>query len=493
MSRWQTEFEQHPFQEKWRALLEVVPSLSVDDQTVLTAVQEMARFQKVVEFLREAIANIDVELTPKSIWDSFHGQCTPCLQEVSNYKSNRNISHIQNANQHLDNLLSYVKPYLILPEAVIKVIGASAQAYRAQMELSVSTFQKQVADAAKNIEENRVASDNLIEATQKNKSAVDALVIDLIDGNDKKKSIKSSIESVKVLIEKQAGEITDLHKAMLVDAPDSVSIKVKVEQASAAVIGAEKEIKTLLKLIQVDVGELDDFHKKVFGSIDSDGKQAGGLKSELDARVTQLDNLEAAQLTKYQALYEKIEKLLPGATSAGLAKAYEVQRRSFSVPIRNSTKLFYAAVGLMPVVAFLTSIQSIGAWSISFASHDTLEAILKSMLMKLPLMAPLIWLAVFASIRRSQYERLQQEYAHKEALAKSYESYKKQLEALLKEEGEPLQKELISKAIEAISYNASQTLDGKHRDKMPLEHALDVLASEKGQSLLDRLRKLLHL
>jgi len=57
--------------------------------------------------------------------------------------------------------------------------------------------------------------------------------------------------------------------------------------------------------------------------------------------------------------------------------------------------------------------------------------------------------------------------------------------------GEPLQRELISKAIEAIAYNASQTLDGKHRDKMPLEHALDVLTSEKGQSILERLRKLL--
>jgi hypothetical protein len=43
MSRWQTEFEQHPFQEKWRVLLEEVPSLSVDDQTVLTSVQELAR------------------------------------------------------------------------------------------------------------------------------------------------------------------------------------------------------------------------------------------------------------------------------------------------------------------------------------------------------------------------------------------------------------------------------------------------------------------
>lgn len=149
------------------------------------------------------------------------------------------------------------------------------------------------------------------------------------------------------------------------------------------------------------------------------------------------------------------------------------------------------AVVLMPIVAFLTSIQSVGLWSISFVNHETFEAILKSMLVKFPFVAPLIWLAVFASIRRSQYERLQQEYAHKEAFAKSYESYKKQLETLLKAEGETLQRELISKAIEAIAYNASQTLDGKHRDKMPLEHALDVLASEKGQSILERLRKLL--
>ena len=491
MSRWQTEFEQHPFQEKWRLLLEEIPSLSVDDQTVLTAVQELARVKKVIEYLREAIASIDVELVPKSVWDNFNGQCSPCLQEVVNYKSNRNVTHLQNTNQHLDNLLSYVKPYLILPESVIKVIGAAAQAYRAQMEISVATFQQQVAGAAKSIEVNRVASNNLIEATQKNKVAVDAIVIELIDGNDQKKSIKSSIESLKVLIEKQAAEIANLHKAMLIDAPDAVSIKAKVDQASAAITDAEQKINDLLKLTQKDVGDLDEFHKKIFGSFDSEGKPVGGLKLELDARVTQIDNLETAQLKKYNALYEKIEKLLPGATSAGLARAYEVQRRSFSIPIKNSTRLFYVAVVLMPIVAFLTSIQSVGLWSISFVNHETFEAILKSMLVKFPFVAPLIWLAVFASIRRSQYERLQQEYAHKEAFAKSYESYKKQLETLLKAEGETLQRELISKAIEAIAYNASQTLDGKHRDKMPLEHALDVLASEKGQSILERLRKLL--
>lgn len=493
MSRWQTEFEQHPFQENWRLLLEDVPTLSVDDQTVLTAVQELARLKKVVEYLREAIASIDVELVPKSVWDSFHGQCSPCRQEVANYKSNRSIGHLQNANQHLDNLLSYVRPYLILPESVLKVLGASAHAYRSQMELSVTTFQQQVSTAAQEIATDRSTAKNSISAIQKSKAAVDAFVTDLIEGSGEKKSIKRAIESTKVTIEQQAADIASLHKAMLVDAPDSVSIKSKVDQASREVISAEQKIKDLLNLTQDDVDDFDEFHKKIFGSIDSEGKTTGGLKQELDTRVTQLDNLEKVQLAKYKALYEKIENLLPGATSAGLAKAYEVQRRSFATPIKNSTKLFYAAVGLMPVIAFLTSIQSasLTQLSISFVNHETLEAIAKSMLLKLPFMAPLIWLAVFASIRRSQYERLQQEYAHKEALAKSYDSYKKQLEALLTTEKESLQKELINKAIEAIAYNASQTLDGKHRDKMPLEHALDVLSSEKGQSLLDRLRKLL--
>lgn len=493
MSRWQTEFEQHPFQENWRNLLEDVPLLSVDDQTVLTAVQELARLKKVVEYLREAIASIDVELVPKSVWDSFHGQCSPCRQEVVNYKSNRSIGHLQNANQHLDNLLSYVRPYLILPESVITVLGASAHAYRSQMELSVTTFQQQVSSAAQEIATDCTAAKNLTTAIQKSKAEVDALVSELIEGSSEKKSIKSAIESTKLAIDKQADEIASLHKAMLVDAPDSVSIKSRVDQASGEIIGAEQKIKDLLNLTRDDVDDLDEFHRKIFGSIDSEGKTTGGLKQELDTRFTQLDNLETVQLTKYAALHEKIEKLLPGATSAGLAKAYEVQRRSFSTPIKNSTNLFYAAVGLMPVIAFLTSIQSASLMplSISFVSHENLEAIAKSMLLKLPFMAPLIWLAVFASIRRSQYERLQQEYAHKEALAKSYDSYKKQLEALLTTERESLQKELINKAIEAIAYNASQTLDGKHRDKMPLEHALDVLASEKGQSLLDRLRKLL--
>ena len=94
---------------------------------------------------------------------------------------------------------------------------------------------------------------------------------------------------------------------------------------------------------------------------------------------------------------------------------------------------------------------------------SSIEEIAKSILHSLPITLPLIWVAVYASKRRSENQRLEQEYAHKEALARSYISYKKQISELGKEDNVLLEK-LILEAINAISYNASKTLDKKHGD-----------------------------
>ena len=134
MSRWQTEFEQHAFQASWRTLLQEAPTLTVDDETVVTSLEELARFKRAIEYLQAAIGSMDVELVPRSVWDSFSQQCPPVLDQIRAYKSNRNIAHLQAANQHVDNLLSYVRPYLILPEQAINVLVSAASSYRSQLE-----------------------------------------------------------------------------------------------------------------------------------------------------------------------------------------------------------------------------------------------------------------------------------------------------------------------------------------------------------------------
>ncbi len=108
---------------------------------------------------------------------------------------------------------------------------------------------------------------------------------------------------------------------------------------------------------------------------------------------------------------------------------------------------------------------------LSLKDLDTIEDIGKSIFHSLPISIPLVWLAIYSSKRRSENQRLEQEYAHKEALAKSYISYKRQIEEL-KSEDTSLLMRLLDTAIQTISYNASQSLDKKHGDGTILNEIL---------------------
>ena len=101
---------------------------------------------------------------------------------------------------------------------------------------------------------------------------------------------------------------------------------------------------------------------------------------------------------------------------------------------------------------------------------------LTSFTLKLPFLLPVVWLAIFASKRRSEAARLQQEYSHKEALAKSYQSFKIQAEALGREDS-ALESKLLESAIDAIAFNPSSTLnDKRHGDKTPIHQAIESVA-----------------
>ena len=105
------------------------------------------------------------------------------------------------------------------------------------------------------------------------------------------------------------------------------------------------------------------------------------------------------------------------------------------------------------------------------------ESTLNSLLFKLPLYAPLVWLAIYASKRRSENQRLQQEYAHKEALAKSYVSYKMQIDEL-KQEDKKLLEKLLDSSIDTVAHNASESLDKKHGDSTPIQETIKMFVEQ---------------
>ena len=114
MSRWIEQFEAHAFQPIWEELKTNLAESAVDDETVLTSVKELARLNKVVAWLDDLINGIDPEFVPLSTWDNFNTQATACNLQIVSYNSDRAISHIQKANAHADNLLTYIRPYMVI-------------------------------------------------------------------------------------------------------------------------------------------------------------------------------------------------------------------------------------------------------------------------------------------------------------------------------------------------------------------------------------------
>ncbi len=468
MSRWTEEFKAHPFQAEWDALKTLLADVEVDDQTVITSVQELTRLKQVITYIDSIVQAAIPDLTPKSVWENFHQQLGPCLSRIRSYVSDRNIAQIREANVNADNLLTYVKPYLIAPAEAIAALKDASLTYGREIDDSLESFKSKSAESAAEINAFATTSKTYLDEIEEKKSQVQTYAYELLEGDDENPSIKTEIEKLVESIEKQNTAIKVYHQKLIGGVGEEESIQAQIEEAHAEITVANEKIVGLLNGVSQKTKDLQAFHLLVFGAPEEDGSIKSGLKFEIEKRKNEIDELTVAQKGKYDTLFKQIEGLLPGATSAGLASAYGNLKGTFTKPITTYTRIFYGAIGTLFVTSLIFVTQEIHIWpkgEIIWADNKDWDMLFKGLLFKLPLVGPLVWLALFAAARRNQYERLQQEYSHKEALASSYESYKTQLISLGKE-GEELQKHLIESAINAISFNASSTLDKKQLEKL---------------------------
>ncbi|WP_286976050.1 hypothetical protein, partial [Pseudomonas sp.] len=455
-----------------------VSGLEVDDQTVSTTVEELARLKKVIAFVDRIIASFDLELTPKSIWGNCHNQTESCRQQVQAYASTRKPGHLAQANDHADNLLTYIRPYMIPPEQALEAYGEAVHQFSNVISGYVGSFQARASNAKAEIlslAEKSRQQQNEIEAIELKAKQFDEFLFVGVEGNmPADLYIKQMIQDVEAKHE----AVGALYKSLLEGAE---STSAKVTTWADDIREKRDSLKNLLDSAKSETRELEVFHQRIFGSrkAEDDTNEAWGLEHELDQRLTQLQSYELEQQKRQNALFVSIESLLPGATSAGLASAYKNLKDHFRIPIQKYTTAFNFSMLLLLLGGFALVVDSFTLWpmQIEFVKAIGWEELLRSLLMRLPIILPIIWFAIFSATRRSQYERLQQEYAHKEALAASYEGYKKQLKEL-NVDADDLQKELIAKAIDAISFNASKTLDGNHTEKLPAHHFIESLTAE---------------
>ena len=137
MSRWIDSFSNHAFNATWEDLKTQLEKSEVDE-TIISNVEELARLKKVIAFIDNTLNNMEPELVPLSFLGDLNNQISECRNQISNFNSNKDIGYITNANAYADNLLSYVRPYLLSSSALKKSLLGAIQSYINEIDKHLS-------------------------------------------------------------------------------------------------------------------------------------------------------------------------------------------------------------------------------------------------------------------------------------------------------------------------------------------------------------------
>jgi len=285
---------------------------------------------------------------------------------------------------------------------------------------------------------------------KKTKIDLDSYVAELlIDGENQSIKTKiSNLESKIILLKDESdskvSELLKYHKEIFEGDEENDSIKQSFETYL-------KESEVLFNDTESKKNNLDIFYEKIFGKKDEKGEIDGGLEKE----ITKYES-------RYKTLFDKIESLLPGATTAGLAKVFSDKVDAYKT---SGSRWTWISFGLLVLLTIYYIYKPLTA--------ETLDQTLMGLLNRLPFIIFAVWLVVFSGNRRAEDRKLEESYKHKEVMARSFVGYKEQIEDLEQSDKDKvLLKSHMENLLSAIAANSGDFLD-KKGDNSPLHDALD--------------------
>ena len=120
--------------------------------------------------------------------------------------------------------------------------------------------------------------------------------------------------------------------------------------------------------------------------------------------------------------------MLRGATSAGLAHAFDERRQKFQKPQNRWQIVFVSSLAAIVVLAFSGLIQ------VHYMDKvPTYDELVRLWLVRLPIAAALVWLALHSSREAALAKRLEEDYGYKSAIASCFEGFRKQMAEISKD------------------------------------------------------------
>jgi hypothetical protein len=290
-----------------------------------------------------------------------------------------------------------------------------------QAATSLTKVAEMGASRLKEIESSKESVDSQVMAATTSAKAAAQAADDAKSANEVTE--KSSTEAAGLV-----AAISEDHNATNQTVADTQSL---LRQAQAAEEGLTKVLEHIAKSDEISTG-----HEK----------RAEALSAEL------------------QRLIERVEGLLPGATSAGLASSFNKQRSRFTGPQKQWLWTFVICIGVLFVLALPNFLSAIG-WT-SHPTDQSWNGAWRSLTLRLPIVLPIIWLAIYAGRNYMMSLRMEEDYAYKEAISTAFEGYKREMEKITAVEGEnptPITI-LCTNILRAISERPGRIYEGRQKD-----------------------------
>lgn len=229
------------------------------------------------------------------------------------------------------------------------------------------------------------------------------------------------IEDARKHADEVRGELDKVLTAATAQATEADSLKTRAQSASDSAT-------TLLAEVQKHEASSESALEQI-ATARSEAETSAAQLKRLSDKATSVDQTLAnyekrlAQLQEDCALQLKtIVGLLPGATSAGLAHAFDDRRKAFVDPSKKWQWLFIGSV-LSLVFLALTGLVH----AMSGSEGITYDELGRLWLARLPVAGALIWLALHSSRESALAKRLEEDYAYKSAIASSFQGFQKQM------------------------------------------------------------------
>jgi len=177
-------------------------------------------------------------------------------------------------------------------------------------------------------------------------------------------------------------------------------------------------------------------------------------------------------MSSAEVLEAKINSLLPGATSAGLASSFRERATELDKEVVVWHGISFAALVVLVVYAFI-----VGPALVNQSTGNSAEwtAVLSRVILKALVASPLVWLALSAGHRGTLAKRVREDYRYKAALYTAFEGFKNQLSDI-ESDGEPPLVGLSRNVLSSLAAAPGRLYDVKHQEVTPLSAVVDTFS-----------------